>query len=866
MNHSNDKKNETQIPIESEFNKLNVSDKISNPSNNHKKCYRPKYKKLWCRECAPCCIIEGWTSDNKYIDKFIKETIYNAKYFVYEYDNDDSSDDSLYDSDDHDDYINRYNKDYYHLLFLEWVPFDKFEGIKQIGEGGFSKIYSATWIDGKAKYKRQDDGSWKKKESSPMKIALKKLNDSQNISVEYLNKLKTYWNLQRKDSKYYGITKDSETKEFMMIIEFSERGSLRSILSNDFSNILWKDKINCLFKLSSNLQKLHKLEYIHKNFHSGNVLYNEDKVIYISDFGLLGPSYRQKVDDEVCGVLPYIAPEVLNGEPYTFSSDIYSFGVIMTELSSGKPPFYKRKHDINLALEICNGLRPEFGKGTPEIYKKLAHRCMNAIPNQRPTATELTKILDYWHDSLHVKTYDKFGYKGEEIMTMFEKADKEIPNILTSYETNPDAIYTSRVFTFNNLSKPINSPVITSYLNDEGGNEVNNKHRGCYYLPYTLWCKECVPHCIIEGWTSGNHNIDEFIKDTIYNAKYTKYSDYDDYKYPLFLEWVPFDRFKDVKPIGEGGFAKVYSAIWIDGKTKYERQYDGSWEKREPEPIKVALKKLNESQNISAEYLNELKIHWKYNNREANDFLKFYGITKDPETNELIMIIEFSEKGNLRNFLLNEFNNTLWKDKILFLLKLSYDLYNLHKLGYCHKDFHSGNILQIYNQETETNISYISDFGLSGSLSKQKSDALEICNGFRPAFGKGTPEIYKKLAYRCMNAIPDQRPTAKELYYVMRSWINNDEETKEISYKEEVKVIFEEADKEIPNISISYEKNPDAIYTSRLFTFSNLSKPINSPIITSYLNEEEEDKECQDSQIIDLEVPSSEDECDENNA
>ncbi|CAB4482342.1 unnamed protein product [Rhizophagus irregularis] len=100
----------------------------------------------------------------------------------------------------------------------------------------------------------------------------------------------------------------------------------------------------------------------------------------------------------------------------------------------------------------------------------------------------------------------------------------------------------------------------------------------------------------------------------------------------------------------------------------------------------------------------------------------------------------------------------------------------------------------------------------------------------------------------------------------MRSWINNDEETKEISYKEEVKVIFEEADKEIPNISISYEKNPDAIYTSRLFTFSNLSKPINSPIITSYLNEEEEDKECQDSQIIDLEVPSSEDECDENNA
>ncbi|RGB28781.1 hypothetical protein C1646_715227, partial [Rhizophagus diaphanus] len=54
----------------------------------------------------------------------------------------------------------------------------------------------------------------------------------------------------------------------------------------------------------------------------------------------------------------------------------------MTKFSSGKPPFHKRKHDAILALEICNGLRPEFGKGTPEIYKKLAYRCMNAIPDQ----------------------------------------------------------------------------------------------------------------------------------------------------------------------------------------------------------------------------------------------------------------------------------------------------------------------------------------------------------------------------------------------------------------------------------------------------------------------------------------------------
>src|SRR5579864_6353277 len=96
-------------------------------------------------------------------------------------------------------------------------------------------------------------------------------------------------------------------------------------------------------------------------------------------------------------------------------------------------------------------------------------------------------------------------------------------------------------------------------------------HKDCYNPNENkLWCKECVPRELVEGWTSGNYDIDEFIKDTIYNAKYNFF----------FLEWVTFDKFKNDKQIEEGGFAKVYSANWIDGKTYYIRQDDGSWKKR----------------------------------------------------------------------------------------------------------------------------------------------------------------------------------------------------------------------------------------------------------------------------------------------
>ncbi|CAB4430487.1 unnamed protein product [Rhizophagus irregularis] len=466
--------------LESSFNKLNVSNKDSNSTNaiitktdvitgnhqssnkqeldetslniNHKNCSycgKPFTEELWCKKCDPFRMIEGWTSRNNDLDKFIKDTIYDA----------------------------RNEKNEYKVKFLEWVPFDKFKDVKQIGIGGFAKVFSATWIDGNADYYKQDDGSWKKKEPDTINVALKRLNGSQNMSTEYLNELKIQWDYYKSTAdigllKFYGMTKDPETEEFMMILQFADKGNLRSVLSHNFNNILWKDKICYLDWLAYGLKSLHELGYFHKDFHSGNILQVGHKS-YISDFGLSGSSNKQKSDDKVCGVLPYIAPEVLNGEPYSLSSDIYSFGVIMTELSSGKPPFHKRKHDTTLALEICNGLRPEFGKGTPEIYKKLAYKCMNANSNQRPTASELYDIIDFWDGFIRKISQEKeiFGYKDEEIRAMFEEANKEIPNISTSYEKNPDAIYTSRLFTFNNLTKPINSSLITSYLDDEKNNK-----------------------------------------------------------------------------------------------------------------------------------------------------------------------------------------------------------------------------------------------------------------------------------------------------------------------------------------------------------------------------------------------------------
>ena len=115
----------------------------------------------------------------------------------------------------------------------------------------------------------------------------------------------------------------------------------------------------------------------------------------ITDLGLAQLINNSKSSNcsSVCGVLPYIAPEVLDGRPYTFASDVYSFGIIMVEMSTGKPPYGSVPHDEKLALAICNGLRPRVVKGTPQCYIDVVNQCLDANPEKRPSAKELFNIV-----------------------------------------------------------------------------------------------------------------------------------------------------------------------------------------------------------------------------------------------------------------------------------------------------------------------------------------------------------------------------------------------------------------------------------------------------------------------------------------
>ncbi|CAB4433410.1 unnamed protein product [Rhizophagus irregularis] len=134
---------------------------------------------------------------------------------------------------------------------------------------------------------------------------------------------------------------------------------------------------------------------------------------------------QSSTDKTSYGVLPFVAPEVLLGKEFTKAADIYGFGMIMSELISGEPPFVDREYDENLALAICYGQRPQIPEYTPEPYAELMKRCWDPIPTNRPKAEELQVAF---YKLLQEIDFDEFEFSEDESIEVNENKPSEFNN------------------------------------------------------------------------------------------------------------------------------------------------------------------------------------------------------------------------------------------------------------------------------------------------------------------------------------------------------------------------------------------------------------------------------------------------------
>ncbi|CAB4486202.1 unnamed protein product [Rhizophagus irregularis] len=276
--------------------------------------------------------IDSKISGNFKLDEFIKETQLNSKYC--------------------DD-------------FIEWIPRSNLENIKYLTNGGNSKVYFGTWN----LMLNMSLASIVSNQLSS-KVALKAINDSDNINNHILNELKIHHQCRNpRVVPFYGITKAPGGNEYAMVIRHAEHGDLRNYIRKFFPKLTWTYRAKILIELSKALNSIHQMNLVHKDFHCKNILVDENDRIFISDFGLCQSIDSEiETSDSIQGVLPYIAPEVLRRKPYTKQSEVYSL--------------------------ILDGLRPEDIKGTPDFYSNLMKQCWNFEPLKRPDASHLPKLFE----------------------------------------------------------------------------------------------------------------------------------------------------------------------------------------------------------------------------------------------------------------------------------------------------------------------------------------------------------------------------------------------------------------------------------------------------------------------------------------
>ncbi|RGB40006.1 kinase-like domain-containing protein, partial [Rhizophagus diaphanus] len=202
---------------------------------------------------------------------------------------------------------------------------------------------------------------------------------------------------------------------------------LRKYLQQNHNQLTWKERIKIAYYIILVLYYIHKEKAIHRDLHSGNILYSQfnNTCIY--------------------GNLPYIAPEVIVGREYTYASDIYSIAMLMWEISSGQPPFINIEHENDIVMNIINGIRPKIVPGTPLEYKNLMIQCWDADPLKRPDADSLVEKME------KINIY--FQNMTDELL------QSEIDNLeMNKVEENyTSSRLSSEIHNFENLPEPRNA-------------------------------------------------------------------------------------------------------------------------------------------------------------------------------------------------------------------------------------------------------------------------------------------------------------------------------------------------------------------------------------------------------------------------
>eukprot|EP00854_Cymbomonas_tetramitiformis_P000922 gene922-1437_t len=264
--------------------------------------------------------------------------------------------------------------------------------VKKIGDGSFGRVFVGKW--------------------NMTNIAIKVMDtdvpDLDDLWRSFWREINFHCKLHHPNIvRFLGAC--TKNKAPALLLELCERGSLYDIITRAKKNgggLDWSVRLRYALDAAKAMVFLHNKHVIHRDLKSPNLLVDRGNVCKVSDFGLSRVSAGTEPGVRDLFNPRWAAPELLRGEDYDKSVDVYSFGTILWELATLCMPFKAENVDSEMALmyriEHC-GLRPEFPNnedaqvnaivGMPCEYVKLCEDCWQE-PSKRPTFVQVTTRLE----------------------------------------------------------------------------------------------------------------------------------------------------------------------------------------------------------------------------------------------------------------------------------------------------------------------------------------------------------------------------------------------------------------------------------------------------------------------------------------
>ena len=260
---------------------------------------------------------------------------------------------------------------------------NRYEIIEKVGNGGMATVYKATDLV----LKRY--------------VAVKILRDEFTTDEEFIKRFETEAQsaarlVHANIVSIFDVGVDNGI--YYIVMELIQGKTLKEIIVEERGPLPWKWSVNVAIQIASALEMAHKNNIIHRDIKPHNIIITEDGVAKVTDFGIAKAVSNSTITafGTTIGSVHYFSPEHARGGYTDAKSDIYSLGVVMYEMVTGKVPF-DADTPVSVALKHMqeDPVPPiELNPHLPEAVNKIILKALKKDPMLRyQTATELLQDL-----------------------------------------------------------------------------------------------------------------------------------------------------------------------------------------------------------------------------------------------------------------------------------------------------------------------------------------------------------------------------------------------------------------------------------------------------------------------------------------